>query len=87
MRDVRGRVRTAVWTPLSPFHVSWRIGSLSAVLNPTRESATGVADWWTPTDAAQFERRARLLVDQYNTEEVLPGIHVIALSDRKSIAR
>jgi putative endopeptidase len=33
-------------------------------------------DWWTPEDAAAFEARAQKLVDEYNSFEPLPGLHV-----------
>jgi putative endopeptidase len=33
-------------------------------------------DWWTPEDAAAFEGRAQKLVDQYDSYEALPGLHV-----------
>jgi putative endopeptidase len=33
-------------------------------------------DWWTPADAKAFDGRAQLVVDEYNSFEVLPGVHV-----------
>jgi predicted metalloendopeptidase len=33
-------------------------------------------DWWAPKDAEEYMRRAKLLVDQYNKFEPLPGLHV-----------
>ena len=33
-------------------------------------------DWWTATDAKEYTRRARLLVEQYNEFEALPGLRV-----------
>jgi putative endopeptidase len=33
-------------------------------------------DWWTPDDAKAFDARSQLVVDEYNSFEVLPGIHV-----------
>lgn len=33
-------------------------------------------DWWTPEDAAEFMKRAKVLVEQYNAYEVTPGVHV-----------
>lgn len=33
-------------------------------------------DWWTASDAKEFTARAQKLVDEYNTIEVLPGLHV-----------
>lgn len=32
-----------------------------------------LAEWWTPEDAAQFEARAKKVVDQFNGYEALPG--------------
>lgn len=33
-------------------------------------------DWWAPKDAEEYMKRAKLLVDQYNKFEPLPGLHV-----------
>jgi predicted metalloendopeptidase len=33
-------------------------------------------DWWTAKDAEEYMRRAKLLVDQYNEFEPLPGLKV-----------
>ncbi len=33
-------------------------------------------DWWSAKDAQEYEKRAKLLVDQYNSFEPLPGLHV-----------
>jgi predicted metalloendopeptidase len=33
-------------------------------------------DWWTAKDAEEYTRRAKLLVEQYNEFEALPGLHV-----------
>lgn len=33
-------------------------------------------DWWTASDAAEFEKRAQVLVKQYNAFSPLPGSHV-----------
>jgi putative endopeptidase len=33
-------------------------------------------DWWTEKDAEEFNKRAKLLVDQYNGFETLNGVHV-----------
>ncbi len=33
-------------------------------------------DWWTPEDAAEYQKRARIVVEQYNALEPLPGLHV-----------
>jgi len=35
-----------------------------------------LADWWTPEDAAQFQARAKKVVDQFNGYEPLPGVKV-----------
>jgi putative endopeptidase len=42
-----------------------------------RFDANGVLrDWWAPQDAEQYMKRAKLLVEQYNAFEPLPGLHV-----------
>ena len=33
-------------------------------------------DWWTAADAAAFDARAQLVVDEYNNFEALPGMHL-----------
>jgi predicted metalloendopeptidase len=33
-------------------------------------------DWWTETDAKEFDKRAKMLVAQYSAVEPLPGLHV-----------
>ena len=33
-------------------------------------------DWWTADDAKAFEERAQKVVEQYNSYEALPGLHV-----------
>ena len=33
-------------------------------------------DWWTKADATEYEKRAKVLVDQFNEFEPLPGLHV-----------
>jgi predicted metalloendopeptidase len=33
-------------------------------------------DWWTKADATEFDKRARMLVEQFNALEPLPGLHV-----------
>lgn len=35
-----------------------------------------LADWWTADDAAEFEKRAEVLVRQFNAYEPLPGLHI-----------
>jgi putative endopeptidase len=42
-----------------------------------RFDANGVLrDWWAPKDAEEYMKRAKMIVDQYNTFEPLPGLHV-----------
>jgi putative endopeptidase len=39
--------------------------------------ATGnLADWWTAADGAEFEKRAEVLVRQFNAYEALPGFRI-----------
>ena len=33
-------------------------------------------DWWTPADEAEFQKRAKLLIDQFNGYSPLPGMTV-----------
>jgi predicted metalloendopeptidase len=33
-------------------------------------------DWWTKADAAEYQQRAKVLVEQFNEFEPLPGLHV-----------
>ena len=33
-------------------------------------------DWWTEADRAEFERRAQVLVEQFDDYDVLGGLHV-----------
>ena len=33
-------------------------------------------DWWTPEDAQTFEAAAQKVIDEYNSFEALPGLHV-----------
>ncbi len=35
-----------------------------------------LVEWWTETDAKEFERRAQKVVAQFNQYEALPGVHV-----------
>jgi len=35
-----------------------------------------VRDWWTAEDAARYRREADKLVQQVNTYEILPGVHL-----------
>jgi predicted metalloendopeptidase len=42
-------------------------------------------NWWTTNDAAAFEARAKMVIDQYNGYEALPGTHVRESQLRLSI--
>jgi putative endopeptidase len=35
-----------------------------------------LVSWWTPQDRTEFEKRTRMLIEQYNQFEPLPGQHV-----------
>lgn len=35
-----------------------------------------LSEWWTEKDAKEFESRAKKVVEQYNSFEALPGMHV-----------
>jgi putative endopeptidase len=42
-----------------------------------RYDATGaLRDWWTKQDEAEYQQRAKVLIDQFNEFEPLPGLHV-----------
>jgi putative endopeptidase len=42
-----------------------------------RYDATGaLRDWWTKTDETEYQKRAKVLVDQFNEFEPLPDLHV-----------
>jgi putative endopeptidase len=42
-----------------------------------RFDATGaLRDWWTKTDEAEYQKRAKVLIEQFNEFEPLPGLHV-----------
>ena len=34
-----------------------------------------MVNWWTDADAEAFNAKARILVDQFNAVEILPGLH------------
>ena len=34
-------------------------------------------EWWSKTDRASFQQRAQMLVQQFNSYEPLPGLHII----------
>ncbi|MBU6451620.1 MAG: M13 family metallopeptidase [Cyanobacteria bacterium REEB67] len=35
-----------------------------------------LAEWWTDKDAAEFDKRAQKVIDEYDAFEALPGLHV-----------
>jgi putative endopeptidase len=35
-----------------------------------------LGDWWSADDAQEFEARAKVVIDEYNRLEGLPGVHV-----------
>ncbi|MGH9218132.1 MAG: M13 family metallopeptidase, partial [Vicinamibacterales bacterium] len=42
-----------------------------------RFDATGaLRDWWTKSDETEYQKRAKVLIDQFNEFEPLPGLHV-----------
>jgi putative endopeptidase len=46
-----------------------------------------LSDWWTPEDAAAFDKRAQCVVDEYDGLESLPGVHMNGkLVQREAIA-
>lgn len=43
----------------------------------SRYDANGnLSNWWTAADSAEFVRRARMAVDQYDSYEALPGLRI-----------
>ena len=42
----------------------------------TIDAAGALRDWWTPADAAEFKRRAKILGDQYAKFEPVPGVFI-----------
>jgi putative endopeptidase len=40
------------------------------------DASGALRDWWTPNDAAEFKRRAKMLGDQYAMFEPVPGVHI-----------
>lgn len=42
----------------------------------TIDAAGALRDWWTPADAAEFKRRAKILGDQYARFEPVPGVFI-----------
>ena len=35
-----------------------------------------LTDWWTPSDAANFEKRAEVIAKQFDAYEPMPGLHI-----------
>jgi predicted metalloendopeptidase len=40
------------------------------------DASGALRDWWTKADAAEYEKRAKVLVEQFNEFEPLPGLHI-----------
>lgn len=40
------------------------------------DAAGNLAEWWTNEDAAKFQKRAKVMVKQFNAYEPLPGLHI-----------
>ena len=40
------------------------------------DSAGNLAEWWTKEDAAAFQKRADVMVKQFDGYEPLPGLHI-----------
>jgi putative endopeptidase len=40
------------------------------------DASGNLTDWWTPEDADNFDNSTRILVDEYNKFEVLPGLYI-----------
>jgi len=40
------------------------------------DSSGALRDWWTAQDEGEYQKRARVLVEQFNQFEPLPGLHV-----------
>jgi putative endopeptidase len=40
------------------------------------DSTGALRDWWTKADATEYQKRAKVLVEQFNAFEPLPGLHV-----------
>ncbi len=40
------------------------------------DAAGNLTDWWTKEDAVKFERRAKLMVKQFDAYQPIPGIHI-----------
>lgn len=40
------------------------------------DASGNLTGWWTPKDADNFNKSTKVLVDEYNRFEVLPGLHI-----------
>jgi putative endopeptidase len=40
------------------------------------DASGNLKDWWTDEDAARFQKRAQVMVDQFDAYEPIPGLHV-----------
>jgi predicted metalloendopeptidase len=40
------------------------------------DPAGNLRDWWTPTDAKEFQQRAACVADEYSSFTVAPGVHI-----------
>ena len=40
------------------------------------DAAGNLADWWTAQDAEKFQKRAEMMVKQFDAYEPLPGLHI-----------
>jgi putative endopeptidase len=40
------------------------------------DAAGNLTNWWTEADAAKFNQRAQLMIDQFDAYEPLPGLHI-----------
>jgi len=40
------------------------------------DGSGALRDWWTPEDETEFQKRAQVLVEQFNGFEVLPGVNI-----------
>ncbi len=39
------------------------------------DAVGNLTDWWTPQDAAAFDKRAQCIIDEYDALQPLPGLH------------
>jgi len=40
------------------------------------DAGGNLRDWWTTEDAAEFQKRAQCLIDEYSSFETIPGVHL-----------